>query len=350
MVAAIASRRRYHAALALGIVVTLGAGALAVERQHVHAARAATPAPPPAPVVKRQPIQPVPRPAPEDPRRVGLGAMLFADARLSADGSVACATCHDLGRGGADGRVRSTGAGGAQPFLNTPTIFNVALNPRQHWDGRADQLEAQIDEPITSPRIMNMTWDALVTRLSADPVYGRAFERAYGGPPTAHRIRNALATYERTLVLQDSPFDRYLGGDAAALTREQLEGFALFKSYGCASCHQGRNVGGNVFEVLGIVGDYFAVRGTPILPSDLGRFNVTKRPEDRFRFRVPSLRAAALTPPYLHDGTAATLADAVRAMGRFQLGATIPAGDVDLLVAFLGSLVGTYVPAPAEGP
>ena len=294
-----------------------------------------------------EPIQPIPKPAIQDPGRLALGARLFGDVRLSSDGKVSCASCHDIARGGVDQRTTSVGAGGVLGAFNTPTIFNAALNPKQFWDGHADTLEDQIDGPVQSPREMGSRWPDLIAKLTSDVSYMANFRRVYSGPPTPERVKDAIATYERTLVMRNSRFDRHLAGDPTALSAVELEGLALFKSYGCASCHQGRNVGGNVFEVLGILGDYFAERGTPITPEDLGRYNVTKRPEDRFRFRVPSLRLVALTPPYLHDGSVKTLEDAIRIMGRFQLGEDIPPPHVTAIAAFLQTLSGSYDPQGA---
>ncbi len=241
-------------------------------------------------------LQPVPAPAREDPRKVALGARLFTDRRLSGDGTLSCATCHDLAHGGADGRPTAIGIGGAVGHLNTPTVFNAALNPKQFWDGRSVTLEAQVGGPIEHPSEMGSRWADVVERLERDPETAAAFEAIYAGKPTRAGIEDAIATYERTLIMRGSRFDRYLGGETNALGTKEQEGFRLFKSYGCVTCHQGRNVGGNLFERLGIVGDYFEDRGTEILREDLGRYNVTKRPEDRFRFRVPSLRLATSRP------------------------------------------------------
>jgi cytochrome c peroxidase len=151
--------------------------------------------------------------------------------------------------------------------------------------------------------------------------------------------------FERSLITPNSRFDRYLLGDESAITAEEKAGYALFKSYGCVACHQGRNVGGNMFQIFGVMDDYFANRGH-ITDADYGRFNVTGREEDRFHFRVPSLRNVALTAPYFHDGTAESLDQAVMVMARYQLGVTMPAEDVGLIVKFLGTLTGEYKGQP----
>lgn len=287
------------------------------------------------------PILPVPSPPPLDARKVALGERLFHDVRLSADDNVSCATCHQLGNGGADGRPRSVGIRGRLAEANAPTVFNSALNIKQRWDGGADSLETQIDGPVHDAREMGASWPAIIAKLKADPVYAAAFGAIYGGGIRADSIRNAIATFERSLVTPNSRFDRYLNGETAALTVEEVQGFQLFKSYGCASCHQGANVGGNTFAKLDVMRDYFS-DGVPLAPADLGRFRSTGRQDDRHVFKVPGLRMAAVTAPYFHDGSVATLEQAVAIMGAYQLGIEIPAEDVASIVAFLRTLPGQY--------
>jgi len=285
------------------------------------------------------PITPVPAPSALLPARVELGRRLFHEVRLSHDDSLACAGCHPLDGAGMDRRRHAQGVKGVEGERNTPTVFNAALNFRQFWDGRAVSLEAQIDGPINNPNEMRSSWPEVVGKLVRDASYVHAFSSAYAGPITADLVRDAIATFERTLVYTGSRFDRFLDGDPAALSMEERQGYQLFKELGCASCHQGANVGGNMFERLGIVREFFGQRGLPS-ESDLGRFNVTGHPEDRFVFRVPSLRLAALTAPYLHDGSIATLGDAIRLMARYQLGRTLKPTDAHAIEAFLGTLAG----------
>ena len=285
-------------------------------------------------------IQPLSRPRGGDPRKIGLGRRLFYEAALSDDGSTSCASCHRLDHGGVDGRERATGVRGAQGTVNTPTVFNADFNVKQFWDGRADTLDAQVGGPLNNPLEMASSWPRAVATLRANASYSGAFEEIYPQGVTPDTVADAVASFERTLVTDGGRFDRYLQGDATALTPLEHEGFLLFGRYGCVSCHQGKNVGGNLFEKMGVMGDYFAERGSAVLPSDLGRYNVTKREEDRFKFRVPSLRLASRTAPYFHDGRVDTLERAVVLMGRFQLGQEVPPPDVEAIVAFLGSLAG----------
>jgi cytochrome c peroxidase len=285
-------------------------------------------------------IQPLSRPRGGDVRKIALGRRLFNEAALSDDGSTSCASCHHLDHGGADARAVAIGVRGALGTVNTPTVFNADFNVKQFWDGRADTLEAQVDGPLNNPLEMASSWPRAVATLRANASYTGAFGEIYPQGVTPDTVADAVASFERTLVSDDGRFDRYLNGDATALTPLEHEGFLLFERYGCVSCHQGQNVGGNLFEKMGVMSDYFAQRGGPVLPSDLGRYNVTKREEDRFKFRVPSLRLASRTAPYFHDGRAETLERAVVLMGRFQLAQEIPPRDVEAIVAFLGSLSG----------
>ncbi len=299
--------------------------------------------PPPArqPVAARtsSPILPVPMPE-LDARKVALGRRMFHDASLSRDGTIACASCHDIENGGDDGRVVSLGVGGARGALNSPTVLNSGFSFRQFWDGRAKTLEEQVSGPLEHPSEMGMEWPVLLERLAADPGYAAAFRDLYGGPPTRAGLEDAFATFERSLATPDSPFDRWLLGDEHALSATAREGYELFLSLGCVTCHQGVNAGGNMFQPMGKMSDYFVERGTPLTPADLGRFNVTGAELDRHSFKVPTLRNVELTAPYFHDGSVPTLAEAIQVMAHVQLGEKLEASEVERLVAFLCALTG----------
>jgi cytochrome c peroxidase len=331
-------------------VALLGIGlALALTlpvREHRSVSRAPEPATSPAPLAalgRAEPIRPL-RPAEGlDRAKIELGRRLFHETGLSGDGAVACATCHDLARGGADGLAVSLGAGGRAGSINAPTILNAALGFRQYWDGRAATLEEQIDGPLHAPHEMASSWPKALAALEADPAYSTSFERLYGGV-TEDAVRNALAEFQRSLPAP-APFDRFLAGDGAAISADAEAGYRLFKSLGCVACHQGAGVGGNMFQRMGLLADYFAQRDG-VTGVDLGRYNVTGREEDRFVFKVPSLRNVALTAPYFHDGSAATLEEAVRIMARYQLGRSVTGEETRLIVAFLHTLTST---APSGG-
>lgn len=297
----------------------------------------AAPASPPG----TEPILPVPPRERLDVRQVTLGEKLFHDARLSRDNSISCASCHPLARGGADRLPRSPGVGGAVGTVNTPTVFNTALNFVQFWDGRAATLAQQVDGPVHNPVEMASSWQQVLDKLREDRELVATFREAYPDGLTEATIRDALSTFERSLTTVDAPFDRFLRGEADALPEQAQRGYRWFRAYGCTACHQGAAVGGNMYQQMGVMGDYFADRGG-FTKADLGRFNVTGDIADRHVFKVPSLRLAALTPPYFHDGSAATLDQAISVMARYQLGREIPPAQREDIAAFLRSLVGTH--------
>jgi cytochrome c peroxidase len=281
---------------------------------------------PAVPTDNPEPITPIPPPPPADPLKLALGESLFEDPLLSRDRTRSCRSCHDTRSNGADARRHARGLDGSEMFFNTNTVFNAALSFRFNWEGDMRTLEAHADASLLSPRTMGMTMDEVVGRLDADPEMVERFSQAYGHGPDQASLLDAIATYERSLVTPGSRFDRWLEGDDAALSADEQKGYQLFESLGCISCHQGVNVGGNLFERQGI----FRPLAAP-------------KPEV---LRVPSLRNVAVTAPYFHDGSAPTLEDAVRKMAAAQLDRTLSAEQVGSIVAFLRTLTGTYRGAP----
>jgi cytochrome c peroxidase len=265
---------------------------------------------------------------------------LFGTTSLSSDGQVSCATCHPIDRAGADGFVHSRGANGSVTALNTPTIYNVSFNFRFNWNGAYTRLEDALDAPIALT--LGTTWAAIEGKLRAAPEWETAFDAAYPDGVSTANIKDALSRYIDTLTTPGARFDQFLEGDTDALTSDERRGYEAFKELGCSTCHQGANVGGNMFQRLGVMHDYFQARLAPgqTAPSaaDLGRYETTKQYADRHVFRVPSLRNVALTPPYFHDGSEPTLELAVAEMGYVQLGKRLGADEVALLVAFLKTL------------
>lgn len=266
-----------------------------------------------------EPITPIPAPPPADPMKLALGERLFHDPRLSVSDSHSCATCHDLQTNGAR----------AEPFgpeqsglLDTLTVFNAALNFRLNWQGTFRTLQAQAEASLNNPKIMGASPDRVAQKLAADPEMYAAFQKAYASPPNRENILDAIAIFEQSLLTPHSRFDLWLMGDRTALSPAELEGYRTFKSLGCVSCHQGVNVGGNLFQRHGI----FAPLASP-LPEIL---------------RVPSLRNVATTAPYFHDGSAPTLDNAVRRMARAQLNVRLDDEQVASIVAFLNTLTGEY--------
>ncbi|MEX5596135.1 cytochrome c peroxidase [Pseudomonas orientalis] len=290
-------------------------------------------------------LKPLPTAPVLDPARVELGRQLFNEPRLSANNRLSCASCHRLEAGGADDKPFSLGVDGKPVALNTPSVFNASLNFKQFWDGRVDTLQAQVEQVVTSPLEMGSDWQTVVRNLSALPAYQRAFRQAYPDGVSAANVQNALATYERTLLTPNSRFDRYLQGNTEILTTQEKYGYQRFKDYGCIACHQGVNIGGNMFQKFGVMGDYFKARGNP-LASDLGRYLLTRDEDDRYVFKVPSLRNVAVTAPYFHDASASTLEEAVDVMFKYQLGRNPTEEDKDLIIQFLKTLTGEWAGKP----
>ncbi len=286
-------------------------------------------------------VQPIPQALDLDPRKLALGERLFREPRLSGKG-FSCNTCHPLESGGMDGLPRSLTINGGRDQMNTPTLFNAAFYPYLQW--RADQpdLAAQLDAVIANPLHMASSWPAVEEMLREDPGYREAFRDLYDSEPTRQLATDALVTFEQSLITPDSDFDRWLRGDEKALTEQQRRGFGLFQQYGCSSCHQGINLGGNLVARFGVFGSAFNQRELPLNEFDQGRMSVTGNNADRFLFRVPGLRNVAVTAPYFHDGSVDSLEEAVEKMGLVQLGVDIPAEDRADIVAFLRSLTGEY--------
>ncbi len=276
-----------------------------------------------------------------DQAKVALGALLFSDPILSNDRTVSCATCHRLDLGGSNGLPMSVGISGGIQQINVPTVFNSGLNFVQFWDGRVKTLEEQVSGPIENPLEMGSSWSEVIARIKTHAIYPDKFAASYPEGINEASISHAIAEFERSLITPNSAFDRHLKGEPNALSKDQVAGFQLFKELGCVRCHQGQGVGGNMFQRMGAKKDYFANRDD-LNVHDMGRFNVTGDEFDRHRFKVPSLRNVALTAPYFHDGSAATLEDAVQTMVNYQLGRRLQPEEERLLVSFLNSLTGEY--------
>ncbi|MGE0790954.1 MAG: cytochrome-c peroxidase [Sandaracinaceae bacterium] len=348
-------RRMWWSALAL--VVLAGCGG------EDSSSSSPTPTPEPEPAAPPRPLREVigdtfealPADLDLNMDKVLLGRALFFDRRLSGDETVSCSSCHMLTHGGAEPRRVSTGIRGQQGPINAPTVLNSAYNFRQFWDGRAADLLEQAGGPVTNPLEMGAEWPTILERLNGDPALVAQFDAVFpeGGGVNQANVLDAIVEYERSLVTP-SAFDRWLGGDDAALSEQQQRGLRMFVDTGCTTCHRGRNLGGTMYQRMGLVNDYFARRGGTLSDADHGRFNVTHAEEDQHRFKVPTLRNIELTPPYFHDGSEQELAGAVRTMAYVQLGRELEDAQVDDIVAFLGSLTGelpSHAALPgADGP
>jgi len=270
----------------------------------------------------QEPITPIPAAPVQDLRRVLLGERLFQDPRLSHNDTHSCLSCHDIRTNGASDRARDLTPEQRPLALNTPTVFNASLNFRLNWEGNFRSLEDHAEQTLRNSEIMASSAHEVVSKLRADPEAVKQFRDVYGREPDVAALLDAIASYERSLITPGSRFDRWLAGEASAITPEELSGYQLFKSLGCISCHQGVNVGGNLFQRHGIF-------------HPLG----SAEPE---LVRVPSLRNVATTAPYFHDGSAPTLSEAVRLMGIAQLERVLTDQQIASIVAFLNTLTGTY--------
>lgn len=273
--------------------------------------------------------------------RVALGRMLFFDPRISLDGTVSCAKCHQPALYGTDALAKPIGVKDRENPRNAPTVLNAALQIAAHWRGDRAGVEDQATKALVGPPSFGEPdLRAAMARIEAIPHYREMFRKAFPGandPLTPENWGRAIGAYERTLVTP-SPFDAYLKGDAAALSAPARAGLRKFVDAGCAGCHSGVGVGGGMYQKFGVVEDYW--KETHSRSVDKGRFDVTASAADMYVFKVPSLRNVAMTPPYFHDGSVATLSDAVHVMGKVQLGRDLPKQDVDAIVAFLESLTG----------
>jgi len=282
-----------------------------------------------------EPIEPIAPPAISNPAMVDLGAKLFFDPRLSKSGFISCNSCHNLSLGGSDNLTSSIGDNWQQGPINAPTVLNSSMNVAQFWDGRARTLQEQAGGPIANPKEMAFTHGLAVSVIASIPQYADEFARVFASRGvTIDRITTAIAAFEDTLVTPNARFDQWLKGDDHALTADERGGYTLFKSSGCAACHNGAAAGGTSFRKMGLVEPYQTTNTAE------GRVAVTGRDADRFNFKVPTLRNVELTYPYFHDGAAATLADAVEVMGRVQLGRTYSPEENEKIVAFLKTLTG----------
>jgi cytochrome c peroxidase len=277
---------------------------------------------------------------PNTPAKLALGRMLYFDPRLSASHAISCNSCHNIGLGGVDAEETSIGHRWQRGGRNAPTVFNAVFGTAQFWDGRAKDLEAQAGGPVVNPLEMASPTEHVGEQLSAIPGYVAAFRSAFPGetnPVTLANSQKAIAVFEATLITPNAPFDRYLRGDAAALSVQQKRGLQTFMDKGCAACHNGINVGDGMYAPFGVV----EKPGADLLPpNDKGRFNVTKTATDEYVFKVPTLRNIALTAPYFHSGKSWDLRQAVAVMGSSQLGAHLTEEEVDDVVAFLNALTG----------
>ena len=307
---------------------------------------------------------PVPEDNPLTPERIALGRRLFSDRVLSRDGTRSCASCHDPRRAFTDGRAVAIGVRGQRGTRSAPALINRGYGRAQFWDGRARSLEQQAVEPIANPKELDLGLDDAVDRLARSRAYRDRFEAAFGRPVNADDLARALASYVRSILAGDSPLDRYVNGDADALSDEARRGLQLFRGKAnCTACHVGPLLTDEGFHNTGVAWRAPAHRlasgqagSGPASFQDLGRFLVTRRDADLGAFKTPTLREVARTAPYMHDGSLATLDDVIEYYDRGGNAnayrdpelrpLALTADEKRALVAFLRSLGGTI----SEGP
>jgi len=286
-------------------------------------------------VSANEPIQPIKAAKVANADVVELGKMLFFDPRLSKSGFISCNSCHNLSMGGTDNIPTSIGHKWQQGPINAPTVLNASMNLAQFWDGRAKDLKEQAGGPIANPGEMASTHKVAVEVLQSIPQYRAHFAKAFGSDQVdIDRVTTAIAAFEETLVTPGARFDKWLEGDKKALNAQEVEGYELFKSSGCAGCHNGPAVGGALYQKFGVHHPYKTASKAE------GRKAVTGKDTDLNVFKVPTLRNIELTYPYFHDGAAATLEDAVKTMGKIQLDRDFNKNEIDSIVAFLKTLTG----------
>ncbi|WP_305046942.1 cytochrome-c peroxidase [Geoalkalibacter sp.] len=277
---------------------------------------------------------------PATPDKVELGRMLYFDPRLSKSQLISCQTCHNVGLAGADLQEVSTGHGWQKGPRNSPTTFNAVFNVAQFWDGRAKDLAEQAKGPVQASVEMNNTPEQVLLTLNSMPAYVEAFKKAFPGEEQAVSFDNmakAIEVFEATLITPNSPFDRYLKGDGDALSAAEKAGLKTYMDKGCASCHNGVNLGGLGYFPFGVVE---RPAGDVLPEGDLGRYQVTNTAADKYVFRAPPLRNVAITQPYFHSGKVWKLRDAVAIMGSAQLGIQLSEDETSAITTFLATLTG----------
>lgn len=286
---------------------------------------------------------PLPKSIPHDAAKAKLGEKLYNDKRLSSDNTISCASCHDLTKGGTDNLRYSKGVDGQLGGVNAPTVYNAVFNIRQFWDGRAADLAEQAGGPPLNPVEMASTnWTQIIVKLDADAQFKEEFLKVYPEGFSEKTICEAIAEYEKTLLTPNSAFDRYLNGEANAIDKEEKRGMDLFNKYSCISCHNGPTLGGQSFEYADLKADYF--KGRKLTDGDKGLEAFSKKAKDSKRFKVPSLRNLQLTAPYMHDGSIATINEAVASMLRCQVGVPVNDNEVAQIVDFLCTLTPQAAP------
>lgn len=270
----------------------------------------------------------------ENENLIKLGEKLYFEKKLSKSGTISCNSCHQLDKFGVDNEETSPGHNAKRGERNSPTVYNAGLNFKQFWDGRAADLGEQAVGPILNPIEHGLETEEEVLSILKANDYEKRFKAAKL-EMSFKNMGHAIASFEKTLMTP-SRFDDYLNGDIFALNKQERRGLKKFIKIGCTSCHIGDNLGGTMFQKLGSVKKYKT--------DDLGRYLITKKKRDKYKFKVPGLRNVAKTAPYLHDGSIRTLEETIDIMGEYQLGQKLLREDIQDIKAFLSSLNAKSLP------
>ncbi len=273
-------------------------------------------------------ITPIPKEIKHDKQKAKIGKILFFDTRLSKDKKISCASCHKPSNGWSDNKKVSTGVFGQKDIIQTPTILNAVFNFREFWNGRAKNLKEQVDITLHNSIEMGMDKKSIEKRVNGIKSYKDMFKEDY---ISYKMIVEAIAEFQKTLITPEAKFDRYIEGKIK-LSKDELNGYETFKRLGCITCHNGKNVGGNSFQKIGIIFKY------DNCPND--RYSITKNSIDKCVYKVPTLRNIALTPPYFHDGSSKTLKSAIEKMAYYNLGYIIDEKETKNIEKFLKTLTG----------
>jgi cytochrome c peroxidase len=278
---------------------------------------------------------------PVTPEKINLGRMLFYEMRISIDGTISCSKCHPVSLYAADGLRKSSGNKCKVNPRNAPTVFNAAAQIAAHWIGNRTSVEDQAKQSVVGPPSFGMpSYASVEDRLRKSKEYVALFKKAFPGekePVTIDHFAMAVGAFERILVTP-SPFDAFLKGDKKALTDIQKKGLKTFVDVGCATCHSGAYVGGQMYERFGVFESYWKL--TKSEEIDEGRYGVTKTESDKYVFKVPVLRNVGRTAPYFHDGSVDELKEAVMIMGKIQMGKDLSNQQNEEIASFLHSLTG----------
>jgi len=284
-------------------------------------------------ILADEPIKPIPQHIGYNKEKAELGKLLFLDPKLSSDGTVACVSCHSFDYGGADPRPVSIGVRGLKGTANAPTVYNSYFNFRQFWNGRAKDLKDQANGPIHNPVEMDMMPEKIEKYLKSNEYYRSLFKKVFKSEPKYDNALDAIAEFEKALYTPNCKLDRYLRNETK-LSPKEAKGYRLFKMFGCITCHNGINIGGNSFQKFGLIFSYDWKADFP------DRYAITKKPQDKNVYKVPTLRNIVLTAPYLHDGSATTLHEALQKMSHHNLGFDLNKEEIDALMAFMNTLTG----------